>query len=203
MPSVAQPLVELLQHIAQSDELALETFYKQTVHRVYGLALKIVTRPELAEEVVSDVYLQVWQQAKNFHTTRGQAMSWLLMICRSRALDKLRREKTAAIKYYQQQKTHQQEEELIVVEAPLTEIMSDEHADTLHTALKLLSHKQRQTLALAFYRGMSHQEISAYTGEPLGTIKSNIRRSQAVLRNALKRADLSLLEETGGLYGKA
>ena len=87
-------LVALLERIRLSDELAMSGFYDATVSRVYGMAMKVVQRAELAEEVVGDVYMQVWRQINNYKADRASPIGWLLMICRSRALDILRREKT-------------------------------------------------------------------------------------------------------------
>ncbi|MEO5574408.1 MAG: sigma factor, partial [Gammaproteobacteria bacterium] len=81
----------MITSIAHKNEAALAAFYDTTIARVYAVALRITTRAEAAEEVASDVYLQVWQQAERFDTSRGRVMAWLLTICRSRALDYLRR----------------------------------------------------------------------------------------------------------------
>ncbi len=198
-------LSTLIVKISTGDEAAMATLYDATVNRIYGMAMKVVLRPELAEEVVGDVYLQVWQKAKSFNPDRAAPIGWLLMMCRSRALDKLRREKSATMNQYQENEQRDFKDENIT--APLDEMMNAEVSEQVSTALQVLNKAQRQTLALAFYRGMSHQQISTYTGQPLGTIKSNIRRAQDILRNVLDKTDLSTtgMKEgtTGGLYGEA
>ncbi len=190
-------LVALISKIAGGDETAVANLYDATVNRVYGMAMKIVIRPELAEEVVGDVYLQVWRKSSSFNEGRATPIGWLLMICRSRALDKLRREKSATMHQYQEDEQRDFSDESIV--APVDDMMKKEFSNQVSAALLVLNGNQRQTLALAFYRGMSHQQISNYTGQPLGTVKSNIRRAQDVLRNVLDEDNLDL----GGLYGKA
>ncbi len=187
----------LIAAIAEGDETAMTTFYDSTVNRVFGMALKIVLRPELAEEVVGDVYLQVWRKAKNYHSEKAVPIAWLLMMCRSRALDKLRREKSATMKQYQQDESCEFSDESI--EMPFEDRMGEETKSKITAALLLLNKKQRQTVALAFYRGMSHQEIAEYTAQPLGTVKSNIRRAQAILRHALDSEGRTI----GALYGQA
>jgi RNA polymerase sigma-70 factor (ECF subfamily) len=187
----------LIVAIAEGDDTAMTAFYDSTVNRVFGMALKIVLRPELAEEVVGDVYLQVWRKAKNYHAEKAVPIAWLLMMCRSRALDRLRREKSATMNQYQQDEPREFSDESI--EMPFEDRMGEEMKSKLTAALLLLNKKQRQTVALAFYRGMSHQEIAEYTAQPLGTVKSNIRRAQAILRNALDSEGLT----TGALYGQA
>ncbi len=185
----------LLQGIMAGQEASMSQLYDATVRRVYGLAVKIVHRPELAEEIVGDVYLQVWQQADKYNPQRASPIAWILMICRSRALDKLRREKSATMNQYQEDPQQDTLDE--TTPTALDSMMQNELSTRITNALRLLSKSQRQTIALAFYRGMSHQQIAHYTGEPLGTVKSNIRRAQAVLRNALDSDDINV----GGLYG--
>ena len=190
-------LIELMQRISQGDDNALAKLYDLTVNRVYGMALKIVMRKDLAEEVVSDVYIQVWRKAHSFKPERASPIGWLLMICRSRALDRLRREKSATKNQYQEDDAIETEDE--TTQVPLDKMMEQETSTQVAAALKLLNKNQRESIALAFYRGMSHQEISDYTGQPLGTVKSNIRRAQDILRNMLNKDALA----TGGFYGKA
>ncbi len=194
-------LVALITKIGAGDETAMANLYDATVNRIYGMAMKIVIHPELAEEVVSDVYLQVWRKANHFNESRAAPIGWLLMICRSRALDKLRREKSATMNQYQEHEQRDFKDENIV--APLDDIMKGEISNQVSSALLVLNDNQRQFVALAFYRGMSHQQISNYTGQPLGTVKSNIRRAQDVLRNVLDKDHLGAHMGTGGLYGKA
>lgn len=194
-------LVTLIAKISTGDEAAMASLYDTTVNRVYGMAMKIVMRPELAEEVVGDVYLQVWRKAGNYNAERAAPIGWLLMICRSRALDKLRREKSATMNQYQDDEQRDFQDENI--KEPLDDMMSTEISEQVSAALQVLNKNQRQTLALAFYRGMSHQQISVYTDQPLGTVKSNIRRAQDVLRNVLDKNDLSTKGMIGGLYGEA
>lgn len=189
-------LVSLIDKISQGDDNAMSDFYDATVNRVFGMAMKVVLRPELAEEVVSDVYLQIWRQAINYKIDRASPIGWILMICRSRALDILRREKTAT---RNQCKEEDGDVEGSSVESPLTDIIYNETSKQVKAALELLSKQQRESISLAFFKDMSHREISEYTGQPLGTVKSNIRRAQDILRNILDKDELY----TGGLYGKA
>jgi RNA polymerase sigma-70 factor (ECF subfamily) len=167
--------------MARRDEAALAAFYDATVGRVYGLALRITRQPESAAEVASDVYLQVWRRADRYDATRGMVLTWLMTICRTRALDHLRRADEA--------ETHP-EPEALRAEAPEQTSAQDllsavqEHA-ALHAALAKLEPVQRQLIALAFFRGMSHQEIAAHARLPLGTVKTYIRKALAVMREHL------------------
>ena len=175
-------LIAWLEKIAAKDESALAAFYDATVNRVYGLALRITRASHAAEEVVSDVYLQVWQQAHRYDVTRGKVLTWLLTVCRSRALDTLRRSDPAEL---------YAEPELLISDTyssnddPLGLLLMVERDHTLHTALKTLDSMPRQLLALAFFKGLSHQEISDHTGMPLGSVKTILRNAMGALKKIL------------------
>jgi len=189
-------LVALLTRVADGDEAALEELYDATVNRIYGLALRITVRGELAEEVVSDVFLQVWRQARNFEAQRASPLAWMMMLCRTRSIDALRREGSRT----PDQRVDLDKREIADDHAavPLDQLMSGEFSQQIQNALGVLNDIQRQTIALAFYRSMSHQEVADYTGQPLGTVKSNLRRAQALLRSELSATGLNA--ET--LYGQ-
>jgi RNA polymerase sigma-70 factor (ECF subfamily) len=184
-----------IQKIIDGDEVAMADFYDLTVNRAYGIIIKIVLRPELAEEVIGDVYFQVWQQAGRYNPERSTPIGWLLMMCRSRALDKLRREKSATRNQHQENDQIEVEDEQ--QEVPLETILGTELSMQMSEALNSLNKNQRQTVTLAFYKGMTHQEISDYMGMPLGSVKSNINRAQAILRNSLS----SDVFRVGEFYG--
>ena len=168
--------------IAKGDERALGGFYDATVSRVFGLALRIVRQREAAEEVVEDVYLQVWQQADRFDVSRGRPLTWLLTICRSRALDFLRRDDRAM--------AHPEPETLLPERSdnranPQDMLLLMERNTQLYATLEKLLPVQRQLLALAFFRGMTHQEIADHTQFPLGTVKSHLRKALDKMREQL------------------
>lgn len=197
MEQEIDPLLAMLTNIAAGDESAMAALYDATVHRLFGLAIKIVSKPEIAEEVIGDVYLQIWNKAKDFDSERAVPIAWMLMICRSRSLDKLRREKSAKKNEISDfDKTQTGDTTLIT---PYEDLARIELSSRVHEALRILNEKQRLTIILAFYKDMSHQEISHYTGEPLGTVKTNIRRAQLILRETLSREEL----DKGGVYGEA
>jgi RNA polymerase sigma-70 factor (ECF subfamily) len=189
-PDEAQ-LAAWIARIAERDEQALSALYDATFARVHGLVLRIVRRPAWAEEVLEDTYFQVWRQALRFDAGRGRALTWLLGMARSRAIDALRRE------------AHHDHRSLDADDAPAlpdpTLPGADEWLDCvrgharLHRALLGLGATPRQLLALAFFRGLSHEEIAEQTALPLGTVKSQIRRSLQALRAVLGDSVLSAL----------
>ncbi|MEQ1777829.1 MAG: sigma-70 family RNA polymerase sigma factor [Nitrosomonas sp.] len=167
--------------IGQHDEQALESLYESTLSRVYGLALRITRNKQAAEEVTEDVYWQVWRTARCFNAQRGTVMAWLLIIARSRALDYLRQEDAAEIC---------EAPELLILEPicvgdPQDLLIATQRKTQLNQALLQLDPIQRQLIALAFFRGLTHEEITAYTGIALGTVKSHIRRGLKYLQDIL------------------
>lgn len=181
-------LFTLIERMVNRDESSLEEFYTLTLSKVYGLALKITRRHDLAEEVVGDTYWQVWYQAVRFDPDRAVPMAWLMLICRSRALDTLRKLDIA--------ESHSDPTELVqeveFSSPPLEQLLTLERDSALYAAMTKLSSTQRQLIALAFFKGYSHQEIAEQTNMPLGSVKSNIKRAQASLKKALLHQETSL-----------
>ncbi|MGH8658063.1 MAG: RNA polymerase sigma factor [Gammaproteobacteria bacterium] len=177
--------------MAGGDESALGALYDATLSRVYGLALRITQSVEAAEEVLNDVYLQAWHEAGRYEAARGRVITWLLTICRSRAVDHLRKHNVlpSRVEAVETGRQTQMGESLEMTQAeapdPLDLIHAVERNSALQTALGRLAPRQRQLIALSFFKDMSHQEIAASTGLALGTVKSHIRRGIALLREAL------------------
>lgn len=178
-------LTSLIQHMGAGDEAALARFYDLTLSRVYSLALKITGRRDLAEEVCVETYWQSWREAVRYDPLRGQPLAWLMVMTRSRALDTLRR--LDRVSYCADPETHL-DHESAAEGSPLDQLLHSEQCGALKQALATLTPTQRQMVALAFYKDLSHQEISEHTGLPLGTVKSHLKRAQASLRSALCHA---------------
>lgn len=175
----------LIQRMGSGDEAALGRLYDLTLSRVYSLALKITGRRDLAEEVCVETYWQSWREAMRYDPQRGQPLAWLMVMTRSRALDTLRR--LDRVSYCADPETHL-ENESAAEGSPLDQLLHSEQCGALKQALATLTPTQRQMVALAFYKDLSHQEISAHTGLPLGTVKSHLKRAQASLRGVLCQA---------------
>ena len=175
-------LVALMARVARGDQKALGELYDATASRIFSMARGITRNPQCAEEVTEDVYWQAWRQALRFDPQRGNVMAWLLTLARSRALDHLRRADPAV--------SHP-EPETLRRDVPTdhvdpAEMLSAAQAEQcLKSALQRLAPQPRQLLALAFYRGLTHEEIAAQTQLPLGTVKSHLRRALATLRTHL------------------
>jgi RNA polymerase sigma-70 factor (ECF subfamily) len=164
------------------DERALAALYDATFSRVYGLVQRIVRNSAMAEEVVEDAYFQVWRQAARFDPARGKALTWLLGMARCRAIDALRRE----ARFQHEDLDDEGAPQLASDMAPVDELLDlARHRSDLHQALMLLGPQPRQLVSLAFFRGLSHEEIAEQTRLPLGTVKSQIRRALQLLRQTL------------------
>lgn len=167
--------------IARRDQRAFEAFYDATLSRVVALVRRICSDAGLVEEIVEDAYVQVWRDAARYDASRGVPLAWLLTIARSRALDALRRRDEAQ---------PMEDPEVLLDDTdessdPMDLLSVFEQASATRRALARLPARERQLVGLAFLRGMTHAEIAAETGWPLGTIKTTIRRALASMRDVL------------------
>jgi RNA polymerase sigma-70 factor (ECF subfamily) len=179
----------LVGRMARGDQSALATLYDATASTVQGLVIRIVGDRGIADEVTADVYFQAWRHAARYDAGRGAPISWLLAIARSRAIDRLR-VGTAW------RTGHEPLEEGLGVacDRPGPEDVSaiEQRRGRVRVALARLAPEQRQAVELAYYEGLSHTEIAARTGQPLGTVKTRIRLAMIRLRDTLSdpRSDL-------------
>ena len=175
---------KLIEQIGRGDETALAEFYDLTRRRTYGLALRILKDAGAAEEVTLDVYLQVWRSAEKFDTARGQALTWLLMQTRTRAIDRLRKLGTRRT-----ETTLDDASSLASPQArPDESLELTERSSSLLRAMAALVPEQREALGAAFFRGLSHSAIAKHLGLPLGTVKTRIRTGLAKLRHSLENS---------------
>ncbi|HEV8692462.1 MAG TPA: sigma-70 family RNA polymerase sigma factor, partial [Ideonella sp.] len=179
-------LCALIGRIGGHDDKALAALYDATSPRVFGLVGRIVSDAALAEEVVEDTYWQVWRQAPRFDAARGRPLTWLLAMARSRAIDALRRRERKAHVTLEDEEQAALCDEQSAGPPDLLAATRGEHL--LHQALAALDAQPRQLIALAFFRGLTHEEIASCTGLPLGTVKSQIRRSLQTLKQRLAEA---------------
>jgi RNA polymerase sigma-70 factor (ECF subfamily) len=177
-----QRLADLIARLAHGEQQALAALYDATSAYVYGLALRIVQDQADAEDVTIEVYTQIYQQASHYDASRGTPLAWLLMLTRSRALDRRRHNAL-----------HQQREAPLDMAAstPSTVPTPEEWSaqrdvqQAVQNALALLSPEQRQVIEIAYYEGLSHREIAEKLGQPLGTVKTRIRTAMMALRDLL------------------
>jgi len=184
-------LYQLLEKVILRDEQAFARLYDLTVTRAYGVARGIVKDDSLAEDVLAEAYLKIWQQAPDYDRTRGGLLGWILIIVRSKALDILRRRQAQA-RIEEKNQSQMVYNEFITDIGPADLLNFLERDSKLQAALLMLTNSQRQLLALAFFRDLTHSEIARYTGLPLGTVKTTLRTSLIQLRSILSTSIVNL-----------
>lgn len=177
-----QELIGFVQRIAKSDQSALAALYDSTNRLVYGLILRVLGDASTAEEVLLDVYTQVWRQAASYDTSRGTPLAWLTTIARSRAIDRLRsgwqdQQRKEPLDLLNDRETNAASPEEMTVTSELQRFV--------RSALASLSPEQREVIELAYYGGLSHSEIATKLNQPLGTVKTRTRLGMIKLRESL------------------
>ena len=173
----------LVKRLLQKDVDAFEQLYDRHSRAVYGLVLRILQQAGTAEEVVQDVFLQLWRNAAQFDSSRGPFLPWLFTLARNRALDTLR------LKSERQRRREDQTEELPPIStAPEYEDQIDEkrRAEKIRALIGALNPQQKKAIELAYFEGLSHTEIATALKEPLGTVKSWIRNGLLRLKEELQ-----------------
>lgn len=165
---------EYLSRMRSGDESALARLYDESAGFLYGIALKMTANAADAEEVVSDVYLQVWRGSLSWNAERGSIFVWMSMMCRSRCIDKIR-----------SRAAHARLEVALTQAAASTsddETVASIERHALRRAMEKLAQPERELLTLAFFSGLTHTELSAKLNAPLGTVKARLRRAVERLR---------------------
>jgi len=179
-PSV--PSVELIARIARGDQSAFSQFYDAHAGLAFGLIRRIVRDKEAAEEVLQEVFWQVWREAASFDPARGGAEAWLVMRAKTRAIDKLR-----SIRRKEQTFVAPVDERSASAADPRVEDPAVVAADRslVEGALGRLPDAQRRVIELSFFGGLTQTEIAARLGEPIGTVKTRARLGLERLRGLL------------------
>lgn len=175
----------LMDRLVQRDSSALEALYDRYGRQVYSLVLRILQQAANAEEVLQDVFLQLWKNAHRYESSRGPLGPWLFTMARHRALDTLR---------LKGEKQRHLEGELdfrdMACPAPNPEMLADREsrAARVRSVMSALPERQRRAIELAYFEGLTHSEIAAAMSEPLGTVKSWIRNGLLRLKGELEAA---------------
>ena len=180
-------LIQLLDRVAAQDHAALKALYDRSAGKLYGLALRVVTHRERAEDVLQEAFLTIWRSAGDYRSSLSPPMAWMGLIVRCRGLDQLRK-RTAD----RTQVTQELDDVLADTlpgdsPNPMDAVQASEQAFALHQCLGQLESNQREVVSLAYIRDMSHSELSNQLKLPLGTVKTWIRRGLDQLRNCMAR----------------
>ncbi len=182
-PSQVSPDAALVRRLLQRDVGAFEELYDRHSRLVYALVLRILRQATTAEEVVQDIFLQLWRKASQYDGSRGPFVPWLLTMARNCALDQLR------LKSERQRRREEQAEKLPPVPTiPDFEASIDEkrRASRVRALIAELSPQQQKAIELAYFEGLSHSEIADTLKQPLGTVKSWIRNGLLRLKEGLQ-----------------
>lgn len=163
----------MLDAIAKGDRQAFARLYEATRGRLYAIALKLLKRGDWAEEVLQECYVSVWTRAREYSAAKGHPLAWLTGIVRNRCIDWLRRPDIEVPDIDDAIIDNTQDES----PEPSQQLESKRAAHLLQRCMDRLEAKERQTLALAYYHGLTHSELASHLHEPLGTVKSRVRRA--------------------------
>ena len=188
----SRELSQLLARAGLGDRAAFATLYDKSSSHLFAVVLRICRDRAQAEDILQEVYVNVWRAASGFDAAQSQPLTWLTSIARNRAIDSLRRGQTQP----QLQTSHSADDEDSDVydttaddsPGPLELLSRASDARALSACLEGLTPPQRQSVALAFYDGLSHAEVADQMGQPLGTVKSWVRRALLSLKACLERA---------------
>ena len=168
----------LMRRIASGDETALAAVYHRYAKLVYSVALRVLRNADVAEEVLQDIFYQLWRSASAFNPSRGSLSGWLLVCARNRAISRLR-ERTGEL-------AAELREQTVGLKMNLEDdLVQTQQISRVRAALEKLQPAQRQALELAYFEGLTHTEIARRTGEPLGTVKTRLRAAVDFLKRAL------------------
>ena len=175
--STAREDRDLLKRVAESDQNAMAAIFDRYSRLVYSVALRVLNDSGHAEDVMQDVFVQLWHNPASFVSDRGSLPAWLAVVVRNRAIDMIRRRKpTEAI------------EDVVLTSS--TNLASEvEHKTMIEVVRQVMVNlpaEQRSSLELAFFNGLTHAEIAAQTGDPLGTVKTRIRTALTSVRKAMQ-----------------
>jgi RNA polymerase sigma-70 factor (ECF subfamily) len=182
----------VLTRISSGDLHALDELYDRYKTMSYSIAYRITSDATLAEDVVQDAFLGVWRNAARYIEGRGSVKTWLLSIVHHRAIDAVRRRRPTV------ELPDREEAPPASLQLPDVwgEVSASLDADTVREALRVLSDVQREAIELAYFGGLTQQEISARTATPLGTVKSRMRLGLLAMRRVLLEAE-GLVEGVG------
>ncbi len=165
----------LLGLVQRGDEYSMATLFDRYSKIVYSVALRVLRDPASAEDVLQEVFMQIWRNPNGFVAARGSLGGWLAVVSRNRSIDALRRKRP----------TESVDDMALASNYNLAdEAERNNMMEKARTAIHLLPMEQRKTLEMAFFDGLTHSEIAEMTGDPLGTVKTRIRSALSTLRKA-------------------
>ena len=177
--------IELLRQIGQGDRGSFEALYDRFSRVLFSIAYRVLNNQEAAEDVLQDVFVQIWEKAALYDPSRGKPMTWAITLTRNKAIDRLR--STQRRSRLQDDLLHEsQTAEQFDDKSSFDAVSSVETGELVRAALAKLSKDQREAIEFAFFSSLTQTEISERLNEPLGTVKARIRRGMMKLREVLE-----------------
>lgn len=184
----------LMRLITQRKSEALGVLYDRYGRLVYSVSYQATSHAELAEEVTQDTFLRVWQSAASFDPRQGRLVPWLTRIARNRAIDHYRRQQARMeghSDYFEEMPNFDLSDDDQDVEAG---VEASQQRRVIRAALSQLPEEQRSVLALAYFRGLTHEQIASQLNQPLGTVKTRLRLGMQKLRRSLQAGEIQELD---------
>ncbi len=192
----SQALAASLSRVALGDRAAFAQLYQLSSAQLFGVILRINADRAQAEDILQDCFVNIWRAAQSFDAARAQPMTWLTSIARNRAIDSLRRRKTevSTVSSHISSGDEDGDDRDLLASVPSTDagplelLQQAAQAQELTHCIGRLSAEQQQCVALAYYQGLSHAEVAQHLVQPLGTVKSWVRRALMALKDCLSHA---------------
>lgn len=181
--SQAEQQIALIQAVAKRDRLAFEQLYRLTSPHLFAVALRMLRQRAWAEEILHECYITVWHNAASFNSALSSPLTWMTHIVRNRCIDWLR---SGYARQFHADEAWLDEHSSALDDTRINE-QCDPQVARLHQCMKHLSSEQRQSIALAYYQGLSHSDIAGWLQQPVGSVKSWIRRGLDHLRECVGR----------------
>ena len=169
-----------MQAIAAGDRAAFSELYRATAAKLYGIIIRILKRRDLADEILQDVYVKIWQGAREFDRSKGSAIAWMVSIARNRAIDEVRRTTHVSVEDAPETREFASAEP-----DALSTLASKQDLQRLLACMELLETERREMVLLAYFHGLSREALAARFARPVATVKTWLHRSLAQLKGCV------------------
>lgn len=184
-------LAALLARTALADQAAFAELYRRTAAQLFAVALRILRDRGTAEEILQEAYVSVWHRAGSYDAAKGQPLTWLVSVVRHRCLDQIRKRDIDTVSLAPVDGDEPEVEFAAEGPTPVELLLEGAAARSVRVCVDALEGSQKQAIALAFYQGLTHAELASHLRQPLGTVKSCIRRGLERLKRCLDRAGVT------------
>ena len=186
LPSGAPSDLELMESIQREDPEALSLLYDRYNGILKALILRVIHNEAEADDLLQEIFMEIWNQAKNFSAQRGKPLGWMVTLARRRAIDGLRKKQAYARAEERLQQETEQQPDALVHNSTEEEILGGDRRVLIRRVIGVLPPAQQQAIELALFRGMSQREIAAKTNTPLGTVKTRLELGLKKIYDGLK-----------------